>query len=81
MSRDHHAGLTPIALERSLRSLAYEALKSAITDLHIYDRPDEIRLDERKLSETLGTSRTPVRAALTLLVPSAILRASLPTPM
>ncbi|GEP09034.1 GntR family transcriptional regulator [Methylobacterium gnaphalii] len=69
------AGLAPIAVEPSLRSLAYKALKSAITDLDIYDRPDEIRLDERQLSKRLGVSRTPVREALTILEHQGFVRA------
>src|SRR5581483_11764884 len=43
------------------RDLAYAALKRAITAMDIYDHPHEIRLDERRLSEGLGVSRTPLR--------------------
>jgi len=46
---------------------AYVALKRAICAMDIYDHPQEIRLDERKLSEGLGVSRTPIREAMTLL--------------
>src|SRR5499427_6444161 len=46
---------------------AYAALKRAITAMDIYDHPQEIRLDERRLSEGLGVSRTPIREAMTLL--------------
>src|ERR1700756_4185908 len=46
---------------------AYAALKRAITAMDIYDHAQEIRLDERRLSEGLGVSRTPIREALTLL--------------
>jgi DNA-binding GntR family transcriptional regulator len=46
---------------------AYVALKRAITAMDIYDHPQEIRLDERRLSEGLGVSRTPIREAMTLL--------------
>ncbi|MCE4224529.1 GntR family transcriptional regulator [Methylobacterium sp. C25] len=74
-SRGGPANLIPITVEPSLRSLAYKALKSAITDLEIYDRPDEIRLDERKLSVELGVSRTPVREALTILEHQGFVRA------
>ncbi|WP_204323787.1 hypothetical protein, partial [Stenotrophomonas maltophilia] len=53
--------IKPIVANSSLRTLAYEALKAAITNMDIYGRPDEVRLDERKLSQDLGVSRTPVR--------------------
>jgi DNA-binding GntR family transcriptional regulator len=46
---------------------AYAALKWAITSMDIYDHPQEIRLDERRLSQGLGVSRTPIREAMTLL--------------
>jgi DNA-binding GntR family transcriptional regulator len=51
----------------SFRKEAYAALKRAITAMDIYDHPQEIRLDERRLSEGLGVSRTPIREAMTLL--------------
>jgi DNA-binding GntR family transcriptional regulator len=46
---------------------AYAALKRAITAIDIYDHPGEVRLDERRLSEDLGVSRTPIREAMTVL--------------
>src|SRR5260370_5085450 len=46
---------------------AYAALKRAICAMDIYDHAQEIRLDERRLSEGLGVSRTPIREAMTLL--------------
>ena len=46
---------------------AYVALKDVILGLDIYDRPGEIRLDERKLASDLGISRTPVREAMAQL--------------
>jgi DNA-binding GntR family transcriptional regulator len=53
---------------------AYAALKRAICAMDIYDRPDEIRLDERRLSERLGVSRTPIREAMTLLEQEGFVR-------
>ena len=50
-----------------LRRLACDAIKRAITEMDIYGRPGEIRLDERRLSDDLGVSRTPIREALTVL--------------
>src|ERR1700720_174243 len=53
---------------------AYAALKRAICAMDIYDRPQEIRLDERRLSEGLGVSRTPIREAMTLLEQEGFVR-------
>jgi DNA-binding GntR family transcriptional regulator len=53
---------------------AYAALKRAITAMDIYDHPAEIRLDERRLSEGLGVSRTPIREAMTLLEQEGFVR-------
>ena len=53
---------------------AYAALKRAICAMDIYDVPHEIRLDERRLSEGLGVSRTPIREAMTLLEQEGFVR-------
>jgi DNA-binding GntR family transcriptional regulator len=53
---------------------AYAALKRAITSMDIYDHAREIRLDERRLSEGLGVSRTPIREAMTLLEQEGFVR-------
>src|SRR5947207_6496516 len=53
---------------------AYAALKRAITAMDIYSHPQEIRLDERRLSEGLGVSRTPIREAMTLLEQEGFVR-------
>jgi len=55
---------------------AYAALKRAIMAMDIYDHPHEIRLDERRLSEGLGVSRTPIREAMTLLEQEGFVRTS-----
>jgi len=60
--------------QASFRDLAYAALKRAITSIDIYDRPDEVRLDERALSADLGVSRTPIREAMTLLEQEGFVR-------
>ena len=67
-------GVKPIVATSSLRNLAYEALKTAITNMDIYSQASEIRLDERKLSANLGVSRTPVREALTVLEQEGFVR-------
>src|SRR5579863_3143884 len=56
------------------RDLAYAALKRAICAIDIYGSPEEIRLDERRLSEGLGVSRTPIREAMTLLEQEGFVR-------
>ena len=53
---------------------AYAALKRAICAMDIYDHPQEIRLDERRMSEGLGVSRTPIREAMTLLEQEGFVR-------
>jgi DNA-binding GntR family transcriptional regulator len=58
----------------SIRDQAYAALKRAITAIDIYDHTAEIRLDERRLSEGLGVSRTPIREAMTLLEQEGFVR-------
>lgn len=49
-------------------------LKQAIADADVYSAREEIRLDERALSEALGVSRTPIREAMTLLEQEGFLR-------
>jgi DNA-binding GntR family transcriptional regulator len=58
----------------SFRKEAYAALKRAITAMDIYGHAQEIRLDERRLSEGLGVSRTPIREAMTLLEQEGFVR-------
>jgi DNA-binding GntR family transcriptional regulator len=50
-----------------LKDKIYDALKEAITSMNIYADDAELRLDERRLSEQLSISRTPVREALARL--------------
>jgi DNA-binding GntR family transcriptional regulator len=54
---------------------AYTALKEVILSLDIYDRPGEVRLDERALASDLGISRTPVREAMAQLEREGFVRA------
>jgi DNA-binding GntR family transcriptional regulator len=46
---------------------AYTALKGVILSLDIYEKPGDVRLDERQLASDLGISRTPVREAMAQL--------------
>ncbi len=66
--------LEPINASISLRDQAYARLKRAITETDIYRSRDEIRLDEKELTEALGVSRTPIREAMTLLEQEGFLR-------
>ena len=58
----------------SFRKEAYAVLKRAITAMDVYEHTHEIRLDERRLSEGLGISRTPIREAMTLLEQEGFVR-------
>ena len=66
--------IAPLAVNPSLRDLAYDAIKKAITEMDIYGNLGEIRLDERQLSQDLGVSRTPIREALTVLEQEGFVR-------
>ena len=66
--------LRPLNVAASFRDQAYAVLKQAITDADIYAHREEIRLDERQLSQALGVSRTPIREAMTLLEQEGFLR-------
>ena len=66
--------IEPIEAEPSFRDRAYSALKRAITTVDIYATPEEIRLDERQLSQSLGISRTPIREALNRLEQEGFIR-------
>jgi DNA-binding GntR family transcriptional regulator len=68
----------PLALSplnsASLRDQAYVLLKDAIAATDIYSQRQDLRLDERQLTQALGVSRTPVREALTLLEQEGFIR-------
>jgi DNA-binding GntR family transcriptional regulator len=59
--------LAPIDSAPSFKHQAYAALKNAIAAMDIYRSRDDIRLDERKLAQDFGISRTPVREAMAQL--------------
>ena len=66
--------IEPLDITLGLRKQACEAIKRAIMDMDIYGRTDDIRLDERQLSEDLGVSRTPIREALSVLEQEGFVR-------
>jgi DNA-binding GntR family transcriptional regulator len=57
----------PVDVQFVLKDKVYEALKDAITSMDIYSAPQPPKLDERKLAEELGVSRTPIREAISRL--------------
>jgi len=79
-----NAARTPAGLERpvlgpieespSFKHKAYIALKNAIVAMDVYHSRDEIRLDERRLAQDFGISRTPVREAMAQLESEGFVR-------
>ncbi|NND90187.1 MAG: GntR family transcriptional regulator [Granulosicoccus sp.] len=59
--------LQPVVANFSLKAHTYDLLRTAIMDMDIYSTNVDLRLDERKLAEQLGISRTPIREALARL--------------
>ncbi|MEM8795256.1 MAG: GntR family transcriptional regulator [Pseudomonadota bacterium] len=59
--------LKPLAVNFTLKDHIHEVLRDAILSMNIYDDETDLRLDERKMAEQLGISRTPVREALARL--------------
>jgi DNA-binding GntR family transcriptional regulator len=66
--------LEPIDTSSSFKQKAYTALKNAIVAMDIYRSRDDIRLDERKLAQDFGISRTPVREAMAQLESEGFVR-------
>ncbi len=64
---DTRLNLKPIDTNFSLKEHIYEVLKHGITSMNVYTETAELRLDERRMSEQLGISRTPLREALARL--------------
>jgi DNA-binding GntR family transcriptional regulator len=59
--------VAPLEDTSTFADRAYAALKSVILSLDIYEKPGDVRLDERRLASDLGISRTPVREAMAQL--------------
>jgi DNA-binding GntR family transcriptional regulator len=59
--------LAPLDDTSTFKDRAYASLRDVIVSLNVYDQPGEVRLDERRLAQDLGISRTPVREAMAQL--------------
>ncbi|MCC6947159.1 MAG: GntR family transcriptional regulator [Bradyrhizobiaceae bacterium] len=59
--------LAPLDDTSTFKDRAYASLKDVIVSLNVYEQPNEVRLDERRLAQDLGISRTPVREAMAQL--------------
>jgi DNA-binding GntR family transcriptional regulator len=57
----------PIDTSLSFKNKAYAALKNVIAQMDVYRSRNDIRLDERRLAQDFGISRTPVREAMAQL--------------
>jgi DNA-binding GntR family transcriptional regulator len=57
----------PIVGPASFKNRAYAALKDVIVSMDVYRSRSDIRLDERRLAQDFGISRTPVREAMAQL--------------
>jgi DNA-binding GntR family transcriptional regulator len=64
---ESRVAVPPLEDTSTFADRAYAALKSVILSLDIYEKPGEVRLDERQLASDLGVSRTPVREAMAQL--------------
>lgn len=59
--------VAPLEHTSTFADRAYAALKNVIVSLDLYGQSDDVRLDERRLAQDLGISRTPVREAMAQL--------------
>jgi len=73
-SAGSHPALEPFETGVSFKHKAYVALKNAIVAMDVYHSREEIRLDERKLAQDFGISRTPVREAMAQLESEGFVR-------
>lgn len=64
---DVHVAVEPIESPLSFKRRAYTALKGVIVSMDVYRNRSDIRLDERRLAQDFGISRTPVREAMAQL--------------
>jgi DNA-binding GntR family transcriptional regulator len=64
---ESRVAVAPLEDTSTFADRAYAALKGVILSLDIYEKPGDVRLDERQLASDLGISRTPVREAMAQL--------------
>ena len=64
----------PIDTSFVLKDKIFHSLKEAIARKNIYAEAEELRLDERQLSDDFGVSRTPIREALARLEQEGFVR-------
>jgi DNA-binding GntR family transcriptional regulator len=67
--------VSPIDSPASFKNQAYAALKNVIVAMDVYRSRADIRLDERRLAQDFGISRTPVREAMAQLEREGFVRA------
>jgi len=65
--------LSPIAVNFTLKDHTYDLLRTAILDMNIYEDGADLRLDERKMAERLGISRTTIIEALARLAQDGLI--------
>ena len=66
-SPDRRLLLESLTEPPAFKNKVYDALKKAVTEMDIYSTPEPQWIDERRISEMLGVSRTPVREAIAML--------------
>jgi DNA-binding GntR family transcriptional regulator len=64
---ERRLSVDPLASTARFKEQAYAAIRNAIAAMDVYRNRDEIRLDERRLAQDFGISRTPVREAMAQL--------------
>ena len=64
----------PIRSVSSLKDQVYWSLRDAVAEMDIYSGEEPPRLDERRLADSLGVSRTPVREAISRLEQAGLVR-------
>ena len=66
--------VTPVRAATSLKEQVFQSLRAAVAGMDIYSGDVPPRLDERKLAESLGVSRTPVREAISRLEQAGLVK-------
>ncbi len=66
--------LVALVQDEGLKDRVFAALREAIVSIDLYTDKEPPRLDERKLADDLGVSRTPVREALSRLEQEGLVR-------